>query len=176
MFKFAVYVIITLVVLVALLRIVGAMRETPVESIVRTYREEMNSPVNWREKSYLGSDYAEPNQTDVCLLEFEGGEFGYIHFANYTKTKAIAETGFLSIKGGELQRTEIIRNIKLSLLGNRIIKMRNHVLIWNVPTVIVLKDDKLLRAAIVPYSSLFTTNTNLFNQAVWVDVNKMDKY
>jgi hypothetical protein len=113
---------------------------------------------------------------DACLLEFEGGEFGYIHFYHYTKTRANAETGFLSIKGGELQKAEINTNIELSLLGNRYIKMRNHVLLWNVPTVILLKEDKLLRAAIVPYSSLFTTNTNLFNQALWVDVNKMEKY
>lgn len=176
MFRFAVYAIITIVGLVVALRIFGLMNETTIESIVRTYREEINSPSNWRTKSHLGSDYAEPNHVDACLLEFEGGEFGYIHFNRYTKTRANAETGFLSIKGGELQRTAIVTNIELSLLGNRHIKMRNHVLLWNVPTVILLKEDKLIRAAVVPYPSLVATNTNLFNQALWVDVNKTEKY
>jgi hypothetical protein len=174
MLRFFVYAIITLVGLVVLLRIFGVMKETTIESVIRTYREEMYSPSNWRTKSHLGSDCAEPNHVDACLLEFEGGEFGYIHFYHYTKTRANAETGFLSIKGSELQKTEINTNIELSLLENRYIKMRNHVLLWNVPTVILLKEDKLLRAAIVPYSALVAANTNLFNQAVWIAVKSSE--
>lgn len=153
------------------LRSLGIIRETRIEFILRVWHEERTSKKNWLIKSELSCESASPIHTDACIFRFANGEYGFVNFGEYSKTKAVLNTGLFAVTNGVFSWSNVITNhsAKFSFIRkNSELPCGRYLFSWIAPNTICFSPDVMTHAAIVPYLAVVDGHTNLIDTANWI--------